>query len=103
MKYFCKGVLLGALVGMAVGAIAVVKNKKLASGLKENLDKAEKKVTETAQKVMKKIKEKKQEKENQSQNESNQNMMQSNNSNQNNNFNCCQGENSNMSNCNCGC
>lgn len=99
MKYFCKGAFVGMAVGILAGAVIVVKNKKLANGLKENLEKFEKKTSQMAESVMKKLKEKKQEKEQQSSGENNENSQNSLNTNEN--SGCCNGG-VNSQNCNCG-
>ena len=46
MKDFIKGLAFGAVVGMAVGAVVVAKNKKLASKIKEGMSTAEEKLKE---------------------------------------------------------
>ena len=49
MGNFCKGVVLGMLAGACLGAVVVVKNKKLSNKLKEGLVTAEGKIKEIKQ------------------------------------------------------
>lgn len=44
MECFCKGVLVGMIAGVCVGAIIVARNKKLANKLNQGLDVAEDKI-----------------------------------------------------------
>lgn len=55
MGNFCKGIMLGAIAGICVGAIVVAKNKKLSNKLKEGLTTAEGKIKEIKQDIEEKI------------------------------------------------
>lgn len=57
MENFCKGVLFGMLAGSIVGAVVVVKNKKLSSKLKEGLVTAEGKIKEVKESIEDKLNE----------------------------------------------
>lgn len=57
MGNFCKGVLIGMLAGTVVGAVVVVKNKKLSNKLKEGLVTAEGKIKEVKENIEEKLNE----------------------------------------------
>lgn len=46
MECFCKGVLVGMIAGVCIGAVIVAKNKKLSNKIKDGLDTAEGKIKE---------------------------------------------------------
>ena len=55
MKNFCEGLLWGTLIGACVGAVMVVKNKKLSKKLKAGLDVTEEKFMEAKQAIEEKM------------------------------------------------
>ena len=54
MENFCKGLLLGMMAGILVGAITVAKNKKLSGMVKEKTEIVEKKISDVAEKLKEK-------------------------------------------------
>lgn len=57
MENFCKGVILGMVAGACIGAVVVVKNKKLSNKLKEGLVTAEGKLKEIKESIEDKMNE----------------------------------------------
>ena len=55
MECFCKGVLVGMIAGVCVGAIVVAKNKKLANKLNQGLDVAEDKIKDIKEDLEEKL------------------------------------------------
>ena len=55
MGYFCKGIFLGMISGAIVGAVSVVKNKKVYNYVNETTKKAESKISKCADKISKKL------------------------------------------------
>lgn len=55
MGNFCKGIMLGMVAGVCVGAIVVAKNKKLSNKLKEGLATAEGKLKEVKENIEEKL------------------------------------------------
>ncbi len=57
MENFCKGVVFGMMLGVAVGAVVVAKNKKLAVKIKDGVSQAETKLKEAKDMIEEKIEE----------------------------------------------
>ena len=54
MENFCKGLLLGMMTGILVGAVAVAKNRKLSGMVKEKTEVIEKKISDITEKLKEK-------------------------------------------------
>lgn len=59
MEDFLKGMLWGAGIGLAVGAIAVARNKKLAKKINDGMNMAEEKLEEAKEMIEEKVEENK--------------------------------------------
>lgn len=55
MENFCKGVGLGLVAGMCIGMVVLVKNKKLASKVKQGVAMAEEKIDEAKEAIAQKM------------------------------------------------
>lgn len=62
MGDFCKGAAFGLMAGMAIGAIVVAKNKKLAGKIKTGMEQAETKICEAKQMIEEKVQQAEEEK-----------------------------------------